>query len=723
MPARIDAVAVASTPVQRVPSRPLVALPSSSVSLSGRWRFAIDPNATGYAAGWFNPEFDESVWTVVMVPHTWNVMPDYVDYDGLAWYRRRFTPPTTAQDAHLRLCFEAVFYVARVWLNGVELGAHEGGYTPFEFAVSGTVKPGVENTIAVQVDNRRATNRIPANLRADWSFDWWNYGGIVRDVVLHLGSRTFIAQQRIVAVPHLIAAHDADLATITTTVTIRNASTERFDGMLAGDVLDDVTGLSVLSALPTLAVSVAPDVSIEVQVGATISQPKLWHFDDPYLYRWVASLRAGDGGVLHTDQVRFGVRAVELRNAQLHLNGEPLRLVGLSRHADSPEHGLAETMAVMAADYADLKTLNTVLSRPAHYPQAEFILDYADRAGILLIPEVPAWQLTAEQLHDPHMRELERRQLRELIAAQWNHPSVWAWSLGNEFASNTAAGHAFVRDMIAYVKALDPTRPVGFASNLLNRRPQDDATALVDFVLMNQYFGTWGGPKGHLGSALEAIHAIWPDKPLIISEYGFEPRWERLLKWPLLRRSRYYRSAAPVPADSEAADRPRRCLIREQMAILRTKPFVAGAIFWTYQDYRTPTNYQMGVVDAHRRRRGSWAILHQEYAPLVIASVIFASGAAGTQEAVVVLRTRGPIERDLPAYTLRQYMLHWVVTGIQDQQMLSQGALSLPTLAPGTLWSARLQWPAPVEDAVLTFKITRPTGFIVLEGTYVAPKN
>jgi hypothetical protein len=300
---------------------------------------------------------------------------------------------------------------------------------------------------------------------------------------------------------------------------------------------------------------------------------------------------------------------------------------------------------------------------------------------------------------------------------------VWAWSLGNEFASNTPAGHAFVRDMIAYVKALDPTRPVGFASNLLNRRPQDDATALVDFVLMNQYFGTWGGPKGHLGSALDAIHAIWPDKPLIISEYGFEPRWERLLKWPLLRRSRYYRSAAPVPADSEAADRPRRRLIREQMAILRTKPFVAGAIFWTYQDYRTPTNYQMGVVDAHRRRRGSWAILRQEYAPLVIASVIFASGAAGTQEAVVVLRTRGPIERDLPAYTLRQYKLHWVVTGIQDQQMLSQGALSLPTLAPGTLWSARLQWPAPVEEAVLTLKVMRPTGFTVLEGAYVTPGN
>jgi beta-glucuronidase len=167
--------------------------------------------------------------------------------------------------------------------------------------------------------------------------------------------------------------------------------------------------------------------------------------------------------------MRVGVRAVEAKNAQLYLNGEPGRVVGVTRHADFPEHGLAETIMVMAADYADLKTLNTVLSRQAHYPQAEFILDYADRAGILLISEVPTWQLTAEQMDDPHMRELERQQLGEMIVAQGHHPSVWAWSLGNEFASQTAAGHAFVRDMIASVRALDPTRPVGFASNLLNR--------------------------------------------------------------------------------------------------------------------------------------------------------------------------------------------------------------------------------------------------------------
>jgi beta-glucuronidase len=217
-------------------NRPLLAIPPVSQSLSDEWRFAIDPSATGQAAGWFEPRFDDASWTAVTVPHTWNVMPHNADYSGLAWYRHRFVVPAVAQDAHLRLRFEAVFYLARVWLNGIYLGAHEGGYTPFEFDVSEIIKPGAVNLIAVQVDNMRATNRIPATLWPGWSFDWWNYGGIVRDVWFDLSSRAFITHQRIVAVPHLVAAHEADFAAITATINIRNTSTAIVDGHLTGVV-------------------------------------------------------------------------------------------------------------------------------------------------------------------------------------------------------------------------------------------------------------------------------------------------------------------------------------------------------------------------------------------------------------------------------------------------------------------------------------------------------
>jgi hypothetical protein len=372
----------------------------------------------------------------------------------------------------------------------------------------------------------------------------------------------------------------------------------------------------------------------------------------------------------------------------------------------------------MAADFADLKRLNAVLSRPAHYPQADFVLDYADRHGLLLIPEIPAWQLTAAQMAQPHMRALAQQQLQEMITAHANHPSVWAWSVGNELESNTPSGHAFVGELVRIAKALDPTRPVSFASNRLGARPWADATALADFVMMNAYYGTWGGPKGELGPALDAVHATWPDKPVIISEYGFEPHWERDGGPDAPDPSHYYAIPPEVPPDSEAADSQRQQLIQEQLAVHRRKPFVAGAIFWTYQDYRTPRSYHMGVVSAERDRRSSWSVLRDAYAPVVLEAVHLAPAVGSTQHATVALSTRGPVEADLPVYTLREYWLEWAVTAPDSQPVFAQGRLPLPTLAPGATWSETLVWARPEGDYRLILRVVRPIGDTTLERTY-----
>jgi len=710
------------TPTPSSSSHPLSAVPASAIPLSGEWRFAIDRDAIGRDRGWFAPGFDDSAWAKVTVPHTWNVMLAYANYDGLAWYRRTLALPAAAQDAHLRLRFEAVFYLARVWLNGQYLGEHEGGYTPFEFDVTGVAQPGVTNVIAVQVDNKRGQDRLPATLRPDWSYDWWNYGGIVRDVSLLLSSRAFIARQRIVAIPHLVAVDQADTATIQATITLSNTAARPVTGTLTAEVFDETSGLPALSAPVTLSVNLPPGQSRDVNLTAVMASPHLWHFDHPNLYRWQASLHTSDGQELHTAPVTFGIRLVELKESNFYLNGEPVRLVGLTRHADSPQQGLAEIATIMAADYDDLKTLNQVLSRPVHYPQAGFILDYCDRKGILLIPEVPAWQLTAAQMRDAHMRELEKQQLREMIEADFNHPSVWAWSIANEIESGDMNGREFVRDMIDFVKSLDPTRPVSFASNRLGSRPWFDATALADFVLMNQYFGTWIGPKQGLGPALDLIHASWPTKTVIISEFGFEPRWNKIWGPPTssLDPAQYYVVADGTPSDSEVVDAQRRRLIQEQMAVFRSKPFVSGAIFWTYQDYRTPADFVMGVVDANRQRRGSWTVLREEYSPVLVTSLVFSPVSGGRRSATVTLRTRGPVEADMPAYTLRGYTFHWVVTSPDGEIGFSQGDLALPTLAPGTNWSGQVEWQTPASDYRLTISVVRPTGFTVIERTYDA---
>ena len=690
--------------------------PISSLSLDGEWRFTTDPKKQGESEMWFATDFDDSTWASVSVPHTWNVMPDYSLFNGLGWYRYHLAVPETLQDMHLRLRFQAVFYLAKIWVNGVFIGEHEGGYTPFEFDVSTSLKSGQNNVITVQADNTISLARIPAQLSAGWSYDWWNYGGIVRSVSLEATNPVYIDGQQIVAVPHLTGMDEADQAEITSTVRLVNTSTSRFDGLVSYRIMQEDTRQVVFDLGQGEPVSLAPGQTVAMDMSTTLAEPKLWHFDHPNLYVLAISVRK-DGKEVHHLESIFGIRSVECKDGRMILNGEPVRLVGVTRHADSPQFGLAESVQIMAADYADIKNMNEVLSRPVHYPQAEFILDYADRHGILLIPEIPAWQLTAFQMSLPKMQELEKQQLREMITSEYNHPAIWAWSIGNEIESETPEGHAFVKEMLAYVKSLDPTRPVGFASNRLNSNPSQDATAYSDFVMMNQYWGGWAGPKQGLPGALDAIHAAWPDKIVIISEFGFEPNWNRF--WgpatSTLSPDEYYFIPDGTPPDSELADEQRRLLINDQMAVFRTKPFIAGAIFWTYQDYRTRSGFVMGVMDPERNKRPSWDVLREEFSPVLFDSIALSPVVDGQRTVTITLHTRGPIDMDMPVYTLRGYTLRWAVTSPEGSTKFSEGDTSLPTLDPASQWSGEFTLDVPAVDYIVTVSIIRPTDFNVIE--------
>jgi hypothetical protein len=154
--------------------------------------------------------------------------------------------------------------------------------------------------------------------------------------------------------------------------------------------------------------------------------------------------------------------------------------------------------------------------------------------------------------------------------------------------------------------------------------------------------------------------------------------------------------------------------------VFRSRPFIAGASFFTYHDHRTPNGLLMGVVDARRQRRGSWATLREAYAPAVLDAVRISLASDGTHRATVVLRTRGPVEYDLSAYTLQGYRLVWTVAAPEGRRVFAQGVLPLPTLPPGTTWSATLAWAAPEADSRLTAQLLRRTGFTVLEHTYDA---
>ena len=132
--------------------------------------------------------------------------------------------------------------------------------------------------IAVQVDNLRAMDRIPVVIGPDWSFDWWNYGGITRDVSLEITNRAYISHQKVVPLPHLTGMHEADTAQISASITLNNASDHAFDGTIRADLLDDTTGLSVLTSLVAARVSIPANSSADAHLEVMFDSPKLWHF-------------------------------------------------------------------------------------------------------------------------------------------------------------------------------------------------------------------------------------------------------------------------------------------------------------------------------------------------------------------------------------------------------------------------------------------------------------
>ncbi len=151
------------------------------------------------------------------------------------------------------------------------------------------------------------------------------------------------------------------------------------------------------------------------------------------------------------------------------------------------------------------------------------MVDFADRNGILLIPEIPVWQASEEQLSNPQYLALAKKQMRELIEQYGNHPSVFAWSVMNESAAGTPGGIRFFREMRDFIKSIDPDRPVTLADDNLPKlnRAEESAANDADFLMMNQYFGAWHGPREALDPALDKVDRLFPDKMVIISEMGY----------------------------------------------------------------------------------------------------------------------------------------------------------------------------------------------------------
>jgi beta-glucuronidase len=659
---------------------------ATRIDLGGPWQFSTDEDGSGERQGWARAI--PSPVETVDVPHTWGVGP-HAEHEGLAWYWKRVDVPNALRGRRLELHFGATFYKARVFVNGALAGEHEGGHTAWFVDVTRAL--GAGGLVAVEIDNRPGLATIPGwamRLKATGSvwYDWWHYGGIVRDVAL-------VAQERAVLRRQAIRVKvDGASARVTARAWLEGSGTVTLVGRVVGpDGAEVATGRV---SVPIGAQGAAPTLSFDVP------QARLWHFDDPQLYTMELTLRDGPT-VLDERREAFGIRTVEIRDRGLWLNGERVRLTGMTRHEDSPQEGLAETRGTMKADWDDMKSLQVVFTRPVHYPQHPWVLDYADRNGVLLMPEIPMWQFSEEQMKDPRVLALAKGMMREMIEQAGNHPSIVAWSVCNESATSTPGGRAYVRAMVEHVKALDPDRYVSYADDGLPwiSEASQNANQYTDFIMMNQYFGSWAGPAEGLGPALERVGKMFPDKMVVISEFGL---------------------AGPFAPDTAQADRMRVAVMESQLEEFAKHDFIAGALFWCYQDYRSHRNLwpglttdwvEMGVVDENRQRLPSYAVWKERTSPARV-GVVFSRGPSGPPTGFRATVERRP-PGGLPSYELRGYRLEWEARD-HDRTLLASGSAVLPVIGP----------PAPVEgswpvtssrELTLTVRVLRPTGFVAAE--------
>lgn len=631
-----------------------------TLSLSSAWHFKTDPNNTGENKGWYQPALEIAGWETMQVPGNWDTHNEYAHYAGKAWYRRPLTVPAGWKGKLVRLQFEAVFHNSKVWLNGKLLGESQSGFLPFEFDVSAALNYGGTNTVVVCADNSYRRGAI------------WNWGGIRRPVFLLAGNTVITERQWIAPVVNL----KNKTANVTVKVLLKNTGTNA-ENMRGEVVLTNPGGLR--RVLPFTAAVPASNTK-EVLVTATLAGKDfhLWGLDDPYLYHCTVSLYSGQNKV-HELTNRFGLRKIELNNAAYTflLNGEPLRPMGFNLVPDDRTTGNTLPLWRIKEDIDLMKELGANMARLSHLPLPPEAMDYLDEKGMLIFDEISLWGL--DPLADKQ-QPLPRQWLQQLMNRDYNHPCVIGWCVGNEISQYPTVLE-YVKDAIDYVHRTDSLHLGVVVSHMSDR--ENDPIQYGDLGLINKYGSS-------IGMLADRIHELYPSKILFYTEYGYGQLGETL--------------------DTDA---PAKAMLDS----LRFKPYLIGGSLWTFNDYRSnyagtkehSENRSWGIVDVYRQKKRAYYSFRKEYAPVREMQL----REVRTTSATLVITPRKKL--DLPAYTLRNYLVAWKAIDTA-QKILDGGIVSLPVIQPGdAALSFPLQWTPNPAIAALHIELLSPLQYSVYD--------
>jgi beta-glucuronidase len=541
-----------------------------TTSLDGNWKTIIDPYETGYydyryqpsADGYFKDakpqnksdliEYDFDTSESLKVPGDWNTQEErLLLYEGTIWYKKSFDYQRKP-DTRLFVYFGAANYIADVYLNGQKLGRHEGGFTPFNFEITKLVRD-TGNFLIVKVDNQRRRDAVPTLIT-----DWWNYGGLTRQVKLVETPATFVQDYFI---------------------QLQKGSRGRIGGWvkLNGNKLNQKVTVRIPEARISKSFTTEANGSAQITFDADLT---LWSPDNPKLYEVVIETE--------TDHLvdQIGFRTIETRGTDILLNGRPIFLRGVCIHEEAPFRGgraYSREDALTLLTWA--KELGVNFVRLAHYPHNEFMLREADRLGIMVWSEIPVyWTILWE---NPATLENAQNQLSEMITRDKNRAAVIIWSMANETPLSNAR-LSFLKKLIDHARSLDGTRLISAAmerhylNDTTTQMIDDPLGEYVDVFGCNEYVGWYDGlPE-------KADRVEWKmkyQKPLIMTEFGAEAPYGNHGD-PLTRWTEEYQENA----------------YQHQVSMLKRIPFLRGTCPWILMDFRSPRRPLTGIQDFHNRK-------------------------------------------------------------------------------------------------------------------------
>jgi len=568
------------------------------INLNGKWQYIVDPYETGfYDYRWKerNERDREAYWNsdvpdnktdrkehgytdknILNVPGDWNSQDTkFLYYEGTVWYKKSFDFKNVAADKKVFLYFGAVNYKCDVYLNGKKLGAHKGGFTPFNFEIPEDLLKEKENFLVVKVDNKRYADEIPT-----LNTDWWNYGGITRDVQLVLVPQNFI--------------RDYSIQLSKTSLSTKEKKIEgwiKFSAPVNENILLEIPGLKFKKEIAVSGDSAA--------FNFTLPALELWSYQRPKLYQII--LTSKDDKV----KDKIGFRTIEVQGSRILLNGKPIFLRGICIHEEIADQG---RRAYSKADALQLlkqvKELNANMVRLAHYPHNENMVRMADSLGILVWSEIPVyWTI---DFGNAEVLQKAKQQLNEMITRDRNRCSIIIWSVGNE-TPVTDARTNFMGNLAQTARQMDGYRIISAALETHTDNGvitvDDPLGQYTDMVSVNEYLGWYGGLPNNCRNAQWKIKY---DKPLFFSETGAEAlggyHADSLTRWSEEYQEWFY---------------------REQVEMMKRMPSnFSGLSPWILNDFRSPRRnnptYQQGwnnkgLFDHNGKKKKAFYVLKSYY--------------------------------------------------------------------------------------------------------------